>query len=48
MNQQLTSKEKTILTSVLVILMLALLSSMTSCTTPRICDRVHNHMVGYK
>ena len=48
MNQQLTPREKSILTAVLVVIGLALMSSMTSCYTPKLCDKVHNHMVGYR
>jgi hypothetical protein len=44
----MTQKEKSILTAVGIILMLALMSSMTSCRTGRMCDTVRNHMVGYR
>ena len=49
MNQTTTPREKTILTAVGIILLLALMSSMTSCS-PRVteCHIVQTHMVGYR
>jgi hypothetical protein len=38
--------KKLILIKVIVLTMLIALA-VTSCRTPRICDRVHNKMVGY-
>ena len=51
MNQELTLKEKTILKVVGVVLLLALLSSMTSCGVGRgmtNCDAARFKMCGYR
>jgi len=50
MNQQLTPKERTILTALAVIIGLALLSSMTSCRGSKgmtNCDAIKYKMSGY-
>jgi hypothetical protein len=48
MNQELTLKEKTILKVVGVVLLFALLSSMTSCSRHTMCQRVQTKMCGYR
>jgi hypothetical protein len=51
MNQQLTPREKSILTAVLVVIGLALMSSMTSCSAGRgmtNCDAARFKMCGYR
>jgi uncharacterized protein (DUF486 family) len=52
MNQQLTPREKSILTAVAVVIGLALMSSMTSCSVNRYgmtnCDAAKYKMCGYR
>jgi hypothetical protein len=51
MNQELTSREKTILKCIGAVVLLALLSSMTSCSARRgmtNCDAAKYKMSGYR